>query len=197
LAAVLLTGLLASAQVPAGPPYRSEIHPNPIVTFARDADFMPVSYADAANQAGIELLGISGQTGSRESVRISSSRVEEVRILGRRTDVLFYPAVLQQFRLTGGEALELYSFRDPRPTGIPEDVLPAVLNEHAFNGSDQPEEARFGGMRPERLEIRGSEALLFERDGQFVLFWQDATASHVATAPVSREHLFRIVEDLL
>jgi hypothetical protein len=109
----------------------------------------------------------------------------------------------------------LYSFKDPRPTGIDSEILAAVLNEHAFRPNDKPEESRFGtAFGPEQLEIRGSEALLFdetgeddenveniqndaaEDEGELTLFWQDERASHVAVVRMSRQRLFRVVGDL-
>jgi hypothetical protein len=197
LSAVSFT-VLGFAQVPAGPPFLAGAHPNPIVTFAESADFQPADYADAQQRAGIELLGLSDSVGRRESVSVTESHVDEVRILGRNTDVLFYPVVLQRFLLVDGEQFLLYSFRDPRPTGIPSESLASVLNQHAFSSNDDPRRARFGSSpRPEELDIRGSAALLFDQAGQLTLFWQDEAASHVAMASVPRDRMFRIVGDLL
>ena len=195
-------GLQATpGQVPAGPPYDASIHPNPIVTFVEDADFSNVPYSEAVDRAEIELLGLSGAEGTRENVSITDPFVEEIRILGDDIDVLFPPVVRQTFRLSDDKPFILYSFRDPRPTGIPTGYLAAILNEHAFRQTDNPEESRFGGANgPERLEIRGSAALLFdetETRDRLVLFWQDDKASHVAVAPVSRDSMFRLVRDLL
>lgn len=189
------------SQVPAGPPYRRGTHPNPIVTFVTDDDFAPATYEEAREKAGIELMGLSEDVGARESISVSDSFVDEVRILGNDTDVLFYPVVRQRFRLADGQAFVLYSFRDPYPADIPPDRLVDVLDRHAFSTSGRPEERRFGdNPGPEQLEFRGSFALLFDyagEAGERVLFWQDERASHVAVTGVSRERLFRIASDLL
>jgi hypothetical protein len=193
-------GILGASQVPAGPPYQAGTHPNPIVTFVTDEDFVPSTYDQAREKADVDLMGLSSSEGTRESVSITDSFVEEIKILRSDTDVLFYPVIRQTFRLVDGETLVLYSFRDPSPTGIRRDLLEEVLNQHAFTVTDKPEEDRFGDSPPEQLQIRGSAALLFdhtESSGELTLFWQDERASHVATASVSRERLFRIVADLL
>ncbi len=190
-----------AAQVPAGPPYRSEIHPNPIVTFVTDDDFSPATYGDARDAAGVDLMGLSSAEGVRDNVAVAGGFVDEIEILGRSTDVLFHPVVRQTFRLVDDEIFVLYSFRDPRPTEIPSDELAAVLDLHAFAPDENPDEARFGdGPRPERLAIRGSEGLLFDEtgsSGRLTLFWQEGRAAHVASGRVSRERLFRILRDLL
>jgi hypothetical protein len=200
------------AQVPAGPPYQAGIHTNPIVSFVDKDDYRSTSYDQAAEEADLDLLGLSAAEGTRESIHISESFVEEVKLLGRNTDVLFFPVVRQTFRLIDGMTFVLYSFKDPRPTGIDSQILAAVLNEHAFRPNDKPEESRFGtAVGPERLEIRGSEALLFdetgedaeniqndaaEDEGELTLFWQDERASHVAVVGMSRQRLYRVVGDL-
>ena len=188
---------LGLAQVPAGPPYDPEVHPNPIVTFSINTDFMPTSFADALDAAGIELLGLSSAEGSRQDTAITPGSVSKVKILGRDVETLFYPVVRQRFELTDGSALTLYSFRNPKPD-IPSQYLASVLNEHAFRPEDKPEESRFGGSsRPEQLEFLGSLALLFDNDGELTLFWQNEVASHVADARIDPDRLFRLLEDLL
>ena len=190
-----------AAQVPAGPPYRAGIHPNPIVTFVTDDAFLPTTYGDARETAGIDLMGLSSEEGVRESVSIAGGFVDEIEILGRSTDVLFHPVVRQTFRLIDDEILVLYSFRDPRPTEIPSDELAAILDLHAFATEEDPDEARFGdGPRPERLAFRGSPGLVFdetESSGGLTLFWREGRAAHVAAGRVSRERLFRVLRDLL
>jgi len=187
-------------QVPAGPPFDPDRHPNPILTFVTDSSFGETGYDDAREQAGVDLMGLSPDQGVRETVALAPGSVSEVEILGRDTDVLFYPVVRQTFRLADGGRFQLYSFRDPRPTEIPNDILADVLNQHAFQRGDSPEESRFGPAVPQELEIRASAALLFEFEGDEpvrVLFWQDSEASHVASAPISRDRMFELVEDLL
>ena len=158
---------------------------------------MPSVYEAAVEDAGIELLGLSSDEGSRESLEITSGRVDEVKILGRDTETLFYPVVRQHFQLHDGEALTLYSFRNPKPD-IPARFLISALNQHAFAPEDDPEKSRFGASaRPEELGILGSPALLFDNEGELTLFWQDSNASHVVDSTIAIGTLLRLVEDLL
>ena len=194
---VLLVAGGGFAQVPAGEPYNPEKHPNPILTFVERDDFKPTTYDEARVTADIELLGISADEGSRKDLDMASGAVNKIKILGRNTEVLFYPVVRQTFLLIEGESFILYSFKDPKPD-IPSGIVASVLDRHAFTKAKKPEEGRFGlSSPPEQLGIRGSAALLFDDDGELTLFWQDQRASHVATSTVDRQTLFRLVEDLL
>ncbi len=194
-------GTDARAQVPAGFPYTPGVHPNPIVTFATDTDFRTVLYEAAREEAGIELLGLSSRVGTREDVAVTTGEVRDVEILDRTTEVLFFPAVRQRFRLTDDRVVILYSFRDPRPGEIPDDVLVDVLNGHAFRPDRNPEDARFGPHPgPEDLDVRGVAALMFDSGDRtpLTVFWQENGVSHVATSDtLGREELFLVIEDLL
>ena len=193
----LAAALDVTGQVPAGDPFEAKKHPNPIVTFVESKDFKPTEYNTARDRADIELLGLSRDEGQRESVEISPSDARKVKILGRKTEVLVFPVVKQNFRLTDGDLFVLYSFKDPRPD-IPSEYRVSVLNEHAFREHKKPKDRRFGlSSPPERLEIRGSPALLFDNDGRLALFWEGRGVSHVASGGMSREMLFWLVEDLL
>ena len=188
---------VASGQVPAGDPFEAKKHPNPIVTFVESKDFNPTGYNTARDRADVDLLGLSRDEGHRESVEITPSDARKIKILGRKTEVLFFPVVKQNFRLTDGDLLVLYSFKDPRPD-VPSEYRVSILNEHAFREHKKPKDGRFGlSSSPERLRIRRSEALLFDNDGELTLFWQGRGMSHVASGNMSREMLFWLVEDLL
>ncbi len=194
---VLGAVVAASAQVPAGDPFEAKKHPNPIVTFVESKHFKPTDYNTARDRADIELLGLSRDEGHRESVEITRSDARKLKILGRKTEVLFFPVVKQNFRLADEGLLVLYSFKDPRPD-IPSEYRVSILNEHAFREHKKPKDGRFGlSTPPERLGIRGSAALLFDNDGELTLFWQDRGVSHAASGSMSREMLFWLVEDLL
>jgi anti-sigma factor RsiW len=41
---------------------------------------------------------------------------------------------------------------------------------------------RFGGATSETLEIRGTGGLLFEKDGQNTVYWEENGVGHTATA---------------
>jgi hypothetical protein len=189
-------GVLAQTPPP-GNSYDARKHPNPIVTFVENASFKPADTAQAQKQAGMELLGLSAAEGQRESIEIADGRfVRNMSILGVRTDVTFYPVVRQKFRLARGASLHIHSFKFPR-VSLPPDFTRIVLNEAAVEKKKKPSEMRFGGSAPERLDIRGTPGLLFEKDGEITVYWQEGGIGHTATASVSRKELFRLIDDLL
>jgi hypothetical protein len=197
-AAGLLTGASAFAQTPPpGAPFDSSKHANPIITFVEIKEFKPVTSSEAAKTSGLELLGISQSEGKRDSVEIADGRfVKNMSILGIRTDVTFYPVVRQKFKLSGGADLVLHSFRFPK-VNLPPDFTRIVLNEAALERRKKPSEMRFGGAKPEVLEIRGARGLLFEDNGQITVYWQEDGVGHTATSSLPRQELFEVVEDLL
>src|SRR4030095_7368246 len=98
-----------------GAPFDTSKHPNPIITFVEMKDFKPVAADLVRKESGIELMGISQEEGTRESVELADGRfVRNMSILGIRTDVTFYPVVRQKFKLTDGADLTLHSFRFPK-----------------------------------------------------------------------------------
>ena len=197
-AAVLFSSNLSLAQTPPpGPPFDASKHPNPIITFVETKDFKPIASGEVKSEAGIELLGIAQDEGKRESVEIADGRfVKNMSILNVRTDVTFYPVVRQKFKLNDGGGLVLCSFRFPR-VALPQDFTRIVLNEAAVEKKKKPSDMRFGGAKPEMLEIRGARALLFESDGVVTVYWQEDGVGHTAAASLSRKELFQIIEDLL
>jgi len=185
------------AQVPAGMRFDPEVHPNPVVTFVTSDVFHTAGYDDASSEAGIELLGLSNLEGTRTGISLAPGHTLELRIVGRRTEVLTFPVVLQTFELHDGALLELYSFRNPRTT-LPSRDEEAMLNTEAFTPPREPGEGRFGPVAmPDGVSVRGREALLFNAEEQWVLFWQEDGTSHVAVSGIDEEDLIRIVEDLL
>ena len=189
---------VAKAQTPPpGAPFDASKHPNPIVTFVEEKDFRPVSYEQAKKDAGIEFLGLSQDEGKRESVEMADGRfVKNMSILNFRTDVTFYPVVRQKFKLAGGMGLTLYSFKFPR-VALPREYARIILNEAAIEKKKKPSEMRFGGTAPEQLEIRSARGLLWEKDGQITIYWQEEGVGHVVMAMLDRSELFRVIEDLL
>jgi hypothetical protein len=198
LTAALVSPVLTFAQTPPpGAPFDASKHPNPIITFVETKDFKSITPGQIKEQSGIELLGISQDEGKRDSIEIADGRfVKNMSILGGRTDVTFYPVVRQKFALNGKGDLVLYSFRFPK-VALPPDFARIVLNEAALERKKKPSEMRFGGAKPETLEIRGARALLFESDGQITVYWQEQGIGHTATATLPRQDLFQIIEDLL
>ncbi len=196
---VVLSSTALLAQVPPpGPPYDSAKHPNPIVTFVENKDFKPSDYEEAKKAAGIEIVGLSQEEGKRESVETADGKfVKNMSIIGNiRTDVTFYTVVRQKFKLTGGADLVVHSFKFPRVV-LPREFKEFVLHEAATQKKKKPAEMRFGGLGPEELEIRGRDGLLFEKDGQIIVYWQEGGVGHTATGSMPRRELFRVVEDLL
>ena len=184
---------------PPGAPFDAAKHPNPIVTFVELKDFKPVDSQQATKESGVELMGISKEDGQRTSIDMADGRfVKNMSILGIRTDVTLYPVVRQRFKLSAGTDLVLYSFRFPR-VALPKDFARIVLNEAAVEKRKKPSEMRFGGEKPEVLEIRGAPGLLFEneRDGEITIYWQENGIGNAATAKLPRREFFKIIEDLL
>lgn len=197
LFALLFSSVAAAQTPPPGVPFDASKHPNPIVTFVEEKDFKLVTYDKAKADAGIELLGLSQDEGKRGSVELADGRLaKNMPILNFRTDVTFYPVVRQKFRLANGSDLILYSFRFPKVT-LPREYARKILNEAAIEKKKKPSEMRFGGTAPEQLEIRGARGLLFDKDGQITVYWQEEGVGHVAMASLERQELFRVVDDLL
>jgi hypothetical protein len=198
----IVFGLLALcargfAQVPPGVPYDASKHPNPIVTYVSKSSFQAATYEEAKDIADIELIGLSQEEGRRESIEMAQPTLKKVKVGPRDVDVTFYPVIRQVFRLADGGAFTLHSFKFPR-TAIPPQIAAQVLNEAAFLKTKKPEDARFGlAPLPEMLDIRGSEALLFDIDGELTVFWTEDGVVHTATAKIPQKDLFRLVEDLL
>jgi len=195
---VLVSAALAAGQTPPpGAPFDASRHPNPIVTFVEEKDFKSATYDQAKKDAGIELLGLSQDEGKRESVELADGRfVKNMSILNFRTDVTYYPVVREKYKLASGSDLVLYSFRFPRVT-LPREYARIILNEAAVEKKKKPSEMRFGGTAPEQLDIRGARGLLWEKEGQSTVYWQEDGVGHVATASLPRQELFRVIEDLL
>src|SRR5262245_14344883 len=196
---VLFCAQAALAQVPPGVPYDAAKHPNPILTYVTKDDFKPTTFAEAQTAADVELLGLSSDEGRRDSVEIAivPATIRRVKILREDVQVLFYSVVRQTFTLTGGAKLILHSFKFPR---LPVSLATAapVLNQSALQRSNKPTENRFGAASaPEKLEVRNSEALLFDDGPEKTIFWVEKNVVHTATSTVSESDLLRIIDDLL
>ena len=196
--AVIAASTAAAAQTPPpGAPFDAAKHPNPIITYVETKDFKSATPEEVKKSTDIELLGLAQDAAKRQSMEIADGRfVKNMSILNVRTEVTFYPVVRQTFKLASGSELILYSFRFPK-VALPQDFSRIVLNEAAIERRKKPSEMRFGGAKPETLEIRGARALLFENDGQITVYWQEQGVGHTATANLPRKELFEIIEDLL
>ena len=102
---------------------------------------------------------------------------DEVTILGRDREDLFYPVVRQHSSCMTAVSSPSIRSETPKPD-IPDRFLVSTLNQHAFAREDDPEKSRFGASaRPAQLAVLGAPALLFDNEGKLTLFWQDSRVS--------------------
>jgi len=196
----LCGAVTALAQAPPpGVPFDANKHPNPIITYVEEKDFKATTPEQVRKEAGIDLLGLSQDEARRESLEMADGKfVKNLPILNLRSDVTFYPVVRQKFKLATGSDLVMYSFRFPKVAlPIPPNFTQIVLNEAAVERKKKPSEMRFGGEKPETFGIRGSPALLFEKDGQTTVYWEEEGVGHTVTGRLPRKELFNVIEDLL
>ena len=198
---LLLCGTVtALAQTPPpGVPFDANKHPNPIITYVEEKDFKATTPEQVRKEAAIDLLGLAQDEARRESLEMADGKfVKNLPILNLRSDVTFYPVVRQKFKLATGSDLVMHSFRFPKVAlPIPPNFTQIVLNEAAVERKKKPSEMRFGGEKPETFGIRGSPALLFEKDGQTTVYWQEEGVGHTVTGRLPRKELFNVIEDLL
>jgi len=198
---ILTTGLtcfaasVAFAQVPAGVAYDAKKHPNPIVTWAQEKDFRPVSFVLAAETVGVELMSLSREKGERQSVEIASppqSR-QRVRIIGQEYEVTFYPVMRQTYKLKSGNTFALYTFRFPKAL-----VTADFLNQAAFGRPPRGTLPRFGSLPlPDRLDIRGTPGLYFDEGTRRTVYWFELGAGYTVTTEATKDELFDVLDDLL
>jgi hypothetical protein len=189
------TTSVALAQVPAGVPYDPSKHPNPIVTWVNAKDFKKVSFAEASEQVGVELMSLSRDKGDRESVEVATPAParQKVRIVGREFEATFYPVMRQNYKLKSGSSFALYTFRFPRALTTAD-----FLNDVAFARPPRGTVPRFGSLPvPDRIEIRGSPGLYFDDGKQRTIYWFELGAGYSVTTDASKDELFRVLEDLL
>jgi hypothetical protein len=197
VAALLLFSGSILGQIPPGVSYDSARHPNAILTYVTNEDFVPVAYSEARDAGDIELLALSQDEGKRESIALAAlaNRTRKIRILGRDVEVFFYPVIRQTFTLTAGGQLVLHSFKFPR-TSIP--VPDEVLHEAAFEKTKNPEEGRFGlSPIPEEIEVRRGSGLLFEDGEQRTIFWVEQGVVHTAEMEGPTDELLWLIDDSL
>ena len=196
LIALLPTAALAQTPPP-GAPYDASKHPNPIVTFVEEKDFRPASYEEAKKAAGIELLGLGQDEAKQQSIEVADGKfVKNMPILNFRLDTTFYAVVRQKYKLSNGSDFVLYSFRFPK-VALPPQYARMVLDEAAVQKKKKPSEMRFGGSAPEELDIRGAKGLLWEKDGQTTVYWQEGGIGHVVIGSQKQDELFDVIDDLL
>jgi hypothetical protein len=196
--AALTWPAIALGQVPPGYPYDPAKHANPILTYVTSADFKATTSSEAQKLAGRELLGLSQAEGRQESIDIAvlPSTGRKVKIGRQDVEVIFYSVVRQTFAVRDGGRLVLHSFKFPR-LPVPLSEAAAALDRAAFTRGGKPSEARFGPANPERFEVRGREALLFDDGSQRTIFWVENGVVYTATSTLKQSTLVNVLEDLL
>ena len=178
-----------SAQIPPGDSYDPAKHVNPVITFVQAKEFKPAKFEDAEKDSTVTLMGISKELGVLESV--DEVPAGERKVTSSPNPIHFYPVVRQTFKLAAGGTFDLYSFRAPQ-------VPVPTLKQLMMNRDKPVNRKRFGqyGL-PEELTIRGKDGLLFEKDGEITVVWEEEGATYSVTASLTRKVLFRILDDLL
>jgi hypothetical protein len=191
----LALGAVAAAQVPAGVPYDVKKHPNPIVTWVEQKDFQKVSFIEASQKVGVELMSLSRDEGERTSVELAtpSSAKQKIRSYGEEYEVTFYPVMRQTYKLKSGSTFLLYTFRFPRALTTAD-----FLNMTAFGKPPRGITPRFGAAAlPDQIEIRKLPGLYFDDGRHRTIYWFELGAGYSVTTDASKEELFKVLADLL
>jgi hypothetical protein len=192
---ILMLGAVAFAQVPAGVPYDPRKHANPIVTWVEQKDFQKVSFVEASEKVGVELMSLSRDEGERTSVELATPGTarQKIRSYGEEYEVTFYPVMRQTYKLKSGSTFLLYTFRFPRALTTAD-----FLNLTAFGKPPRGVTPRFGAAAlPDQIEIRGVPGLYFDDGKHRTIYWFELGAGYTVTTDASKEELFKVLEDLL
>jgi hypothetical protein len=192
---VLSSAADAIAQVPAGVPYDARKHPNPIITWVEQKDFVTVPYAEAAARVGVELMSLSKEHADRTSVEIAtpSRDPQKIRNYAEEYEATFYPVMRQTYKLKSGNTFLLYTFRFPRALTSAD-----FLNTTAFGRPPRGVTPRFGSSPvPDRIDIRGVPGLYFDNGRQRTIYWFELEAGYSVTTNATKEELFAVLQDLL
>src|SRR5688572_10444308 len=192
---ILSAGSVLLGQVPAGVPYEARKHPNPIVTWVEQKDFVKVAYVEAAEKVGVELMSLSKGVGERTAVEIAtpSTARQKIRNYGEEYEATFYPVMRQTYKLKSNNIFLIYTFKFPLALTTAE-----FLNATAFGKLPAGVRARFGSSPfPDVIKIRGVDGLYFDDGRQRTIYWFEMEAGYSVTTNASREELFMVLEDLL
>ncbi|HET9220657.1 MAG TPA: hypothetical protein VFR18_27000 [Terriglobia bacterium] len=192
---VLVGATAARAQVPAGVPYDARKHPNPIITWVEQKDFVNVPYAEAAARVGVELMSLSKEHAERTMVEVATppNGPQKIRNYGEEYEATFYPVMRQTYKLKSGNTFLLYTFRFPRALTSAD-----FLNITAFGRPPRGVTPRFGpSVIPDRIDIRGVPGLYFDNGRQRTIYWYELEAGHSVTTNATKEELFEVLKDLL
>ena len=142
-------------------------------------------------------MGLSKEEGTLQDVALAEVGIKKVDVLQRRMEISFSPVVRQTFKLVGGGEMILHSFKSPK-VPLPLEMQDALLQEAIASVKKKPSERRFGPVSaPEQLALRGTRALLFEKDNQLIIAWQEEGVTHTAASSLPRKSFFRLLDDLL
>ena len=182
-------------EIPPGPNYDSAKHVNPLITYVQTRDFKSVSYKEAQDAVDFPLLGVSKETGSVDTIAVAQPPVDASKELKLDVKATFYPVVRQNFKITSGGEVSLYSFKPPR---VQESSF-ARLSVGGMRGNRGPNlKKRFGSVQlPEEIEVRGLPGLMFEDEKTLTIVWQEEGVTYAATAGLSKKALFDVIDDLL
>jgi len=186
---------LVFAQVPAGVPFESGKHPNPVITWVSEKDFKTASFLDAAERVGLEVMGLSRDQAQRTSVEIAipANARQRLRMVNEQFEVTFYPVMRQNYTLKSGKSFQLYTFRFPRAL-----TTANVLNEAAFGRPPRGTVPRFGTLPlPDRIEIRDAPGLYFDEGKRRTIYWFELGAGYSVTTEADKDELFEVLDDLL
>jgi hypothetical protein len=192
---LLLLTAAALAQVPAGVPYEPGKHPNPIVTWVNEKDFKKVSFTEAAQRVGTELMSLSRDEAERIGVEVAvpSTPRQKLHYGAEEFEVTFYPVVRQTYKLKSGKTFLLYTFRFPRALTTAD-----VLNDAAFKRASGGSMPRFGPTTlPEKIAIRGVPGLYFDDGKRRSVYWFELDAGYSATTDAGKDELSKVLDDLL
>ncbi len=183
-------------EAPPGPSYDPGKHVNPFITFVQTADFKASNYKQAQDVANLQLLGISKETGSLETIALAQPPVDASKELKLNVKANFYPVVRQILKIAGGGEVALYSFKTPK---IQDNSFGRLqVGGMPSRGRINPRQKRFGNVPlPEELEVRGNHGFLFEDGKILTVAWQEEGITYTATSTLSRKALFEVIDDLL
>ena len=203
---VLLLPLTAFAQeerpkgleVPPGPSFDPAKHPNPFITFVQIKDFKASTDREAQDTANVQLMGISKETGSLESIAVAQPPLDATKELKLDVRATFYPVVRQIFKIAAGGEVHLYSFKPPRVEQGFNRFSIGGMPTNRGNRTLDPKRKRFGSVElPEDMEVRGRPGLFFEDNGTLTVVWQEEGVIYAATSKLSKKTLFNVIDDLL
>jgi hypothetical protein len=192
--ALLAASVFVLGQVPAGAPFDGRKHPNPIVTWVNEKDFRKMSFLEAGEKVGVEVMSLSKDAGERTSVEVAipSSARQKLRYIGEEFEVTFYPVMRQTYKLKSGKAFQLYTFRFPRALTSAD-----VLNTAALR-PPRGSVPRFGSLTvPDRIEVRDAPGLYFDDGKRRTVYWFELGAGYSVTTEADKDELFEVLGDLL